>query len=364
MQTENFDDEFLLSRILFLLTYGSDANFKELLDGHNLADTINTNLARHCKRFSHSRRLTRPITMDDMALTESLKLLFTINHWYPEYQESFSKAIPSIIKIIRKTKITQPPLQQPIRAALEALTNLDLQDKKNSDFGYSTLFPKLEGKANVEHIINILDAAIAFYPEKELDTNVAPVISLLRNIYKIAPENIKKFMEWLLLPSDDERKKPLGKSDTLSSRLLRLSTCPVAPTFRESIQGLMFELSGEDSSKFVRNVGYGFASGFFMNKGMTVPQNAFEAFSTAGEDGNGGVEVNPITGQRKDFEPPDEGPPMSNEEKMREAEKMFVLFERLRSTGVVDVKNPVEEAIQSGRFEELPDGESDEEKKK
>lgn len=296
--------------------------------------------------------------MDDMALTETLKLLFTINHWYPEYQESFSKSIPSIIKIIRKTKITNPPLQQPMLAALSALTNLDLQDKKNSGFGYSTLFPKLEGKANVEHIINILDAAIAFYPERELDPNVSPVISLLRNIYKIAPDNIQKFMEWLLLPTDEERKKPLGKSDTLSSRLLRLSTCPVAPTFRESIQGLMFELSGEDSTKFVRNVGYGFASGFFMNKGMTVPQNALEAFSTGSSDGKD-VEINPVTGQRRDFEPKDEEPPMTNEEKMREAEKMFVLIERLRATGVVDMKNPVEEAIQSGRFQELPDEEDE-----
>jgi hypothetical protein len=248
-------------------------------------------------------------------------------------------------------------------AALSALTNLDLQDKRNSGFGYSTLFPKLEGKANVEHIINILDAAIAFYPERDLDPNVSPIISLLRNIYKVAPDNIKKFMEWLLLPSDDERKKPLGKSDTLSSRLLRLSTCPVAPTFRESIQALMFELSGEDSNKFVRNVGYGFASGFFMNKGMSVPQSAVEAFSTATADGKE-AEINPVTGQRRDFEPKEEEPQMTKEEKMREAERMFVLFERLKATGVVDMKNPVEEAIQSGRFQELPDDESDEDKDK
>lgn len=348
------------------MTYGSTADFKDLIEKHDLAETINNNLARHCKRYSShgGRRYSRPITMDDTALTETLKLMFTINHWYPEYQELFSKSIPYIIKIIRKTKIGEPPLQQPIRAALEALTSLDLQDKRNSGSGYSALFPKLEGKANVEHIINILDASIAFYPERELDTNVAPVVSLLRNIYKIAPESIKKFMEWLLLPSDDERKKPLGKSDTLSSRLLQLSTCPVAPIFRDSIQALMFELSGEDSNKFVRNVGYGFASGFFMNQGMAVPQNAFEAFSTAGADGKSEVEVNPVTGQRKDHEAEDTGPPMSKEEKQREAEKMFVLFERLKATGVMDVKNPVEEAMQSGRFEELPDDESDDEETK
>jgi Guanine nucleotide exchange factor synembryn len=41
------------------------------------------------------------------------------------------------------------------------------------------------------------------------------------------------------------------------------------------------------------------------------------------------VEINPITGQRRDKEPAiSEGPPMSEEEKQREAERMFVLFER------------------------------------
>jgi len=347
------------------MTYGTNTDFKDLVENRQLAEIINQNLARHCKRYSHhgSRRLASTITIDDMALTESLKLLFNINHWYPEYQESFSKSIPSIIKIIRKIKITDPPLQQPVLALLSALTNLDLQDKKNSGFGYSTLFPKLEGKANVEHFINILDAAIAYYSERELDTNVAPLLNLIRITYKIAPDNIKKFMEWLLLPTDEERNKPLGKSDTLSSRLLRLSTCPSAPTFRQSIQALMFELSGEDSNKFVRNVGYGFASGFFMNKGMAIPQNALEAFSTAGADGKPGAEINPITGQRKDMEPEDDEPPMTTEEKMREAEKMFVLIERLRRTGVVEVKNPVEEMVQSGRFEELPDEETDEDEK-
>ena len=44
---------------------------------------------------------------------------------------------------------------------------------------------------------------------------------------------------------------------------------------------------------------------------------------------------------------------MTDEEKEREAERLFVLFERMRRLGVVDVENPVRTAQQSGRFEEL-----------
>jgi hypothetical protein len=43
---------------------------------------------------------------------------------------------------------------------------------------------------------------------------------------------------------------------------------------------------------------------------------------------------------------------MTDEEKEREAERLFVLFERMRSVGV-GVENPVRTAQQSGRFEEL-----------
>lgn len=49
------------------------------------------------------------------------------------------------------------------------------------------------------------------------------------------------------------------------------------------------------------------------------------------KDGPSGraVDINPITGQRRDMEPQiPEGPPMTEDEKLREAERMFVLFER------------------------------------
>ena len=43
---------------------------------------------------------------------------------------------------------------------------------------------------------------------------------------------------------------------------------------------------------------------------------------------------------------------MTEEEKEIEAEKLFVLFERLNKLGV-RVENPVQAAQQSGKFEEL-----------
>ncbi|KAL9111733.1 MAG: hypothetical protein Q9187_007874, partial [Circinaria calcarea] len=168
-----------------------------------------------------------------------------------------------------------------------------------------------------------------------------PLLSLLRKIYDFAPENIKTHMRGLLLPSDDERTQPLGKSNTLSAYLLRFSTSPAAPNLRETISNLLFELSNRDATSFVRNVGYGFASGFLMTHDLPVPENALEAWSTDSHSSQGqvedpgekvtnvnGVEINPITGQRRDMEPAGLEMEMTDEEKEREAERLFVLFER------------------------------------
>lgn len=121
---------------------------------------------------------------------------------------------------------------------------------------------------------------------------------------------------------------------------------------------MLFELSDKDANKFVKNIGYGFASGFLMSHNISVPASAAEASSIVSEgDAEGGADINPVTGQRLSAEKrgKPESEEMNEEEKLREAEKLFVLFERLKATGVMDVKNPVQQAVDEGRFEEIAD---------
>lgn len=61
-----------------------------------------------------------------------------------------------------------------------------------------------------------------------------------------------------------------------------------------------------------------------------------------------GVPINPITGVAQKQEPA--APEMSDEEKEREAEKLFVLFDRLeRSGGIQASQNPIRKAISEGK---------------
>jgi hypothetical protein len=343
---------------LFLLTYNTNVNFVMLADKHGLTESINQCISHHSTAFSKSgRRKSRTSPIEEMAMVEALKLMFNVTHFNPELVPNFTPSIEPLVNILVHYTLPSPPLQSPITYILNALLNLDLSSaEKKTPMGReaktSPLFPYSTPEKVVDRMGAILFRAMKEHPERELDEGAATLITLLRRLYEIASPQMKSWMRWLLLPNDQDRDQPLGKGDTLSARLLQLSTSPSVPNLRENISSLLFELSDKDANKFVENIGYGFAAGFLMNNKIEVPKNAAEASSSTRD---GGADVNPVTGQRWSAEDKQKSnlPEMTEEEKEREAERLFVLFERLRATGVVDIKNPVQQAIDEGRFEEL-----------
>lgn len=330
------------------------------MNEHNLAENINAAVQRHANRYTTPRQRTQEHTapMDLMALSETLKLLFNITHFHPDLTQHFTSSIPSIFKILMRRDTPTKPLDAPVSFLINALLNLVREEGTGTTAQphdpelHAAVFPSIEPSSNVTHLISILDSAIRTYPATELDATISPLLTLLRRIYELAPSEVQEVMQTKLLPSDADRNQPLGKTSSLPSRLLNLSTSAHTPALRDSIAAFMFELSSKDPAKYVQNVGYGYASGFLLSKNIPMPEGAIK---DAGEGSSAGVPVNPITGQRLDKEERVEMPEMTEEEKESEAERLFVLFERLKATGVVDVKNPVEEAYRSGRIEELSD---------
>jgi hypothetical protein len=336
LKNDNRDDEFLVSRIIFLTTYNTNVDIEKLIDQYHLAENICINIGRHAKQYTTKQKKVKEINpMEDMALIESLKLMFNLTHFCPQRSRSFSPALQHILLLLCKRPIlSNKPLDPPIGSLVNAIINLDLEDKDN----IHTLFTKSTSFLNVDRLVEILDKSTKVYTDDDLEHNVSPLLTLIRKVYEIAPKDAQKHMQKSLLPSSSDRVQPLGQSDSLSSRLLRLSTNPSTPQVRESISSLLFELSDKDAKNFVQNVGYGFASGFLFQHNVPIPENALEAWSTSSEGSqtrasqDSGIPVNPITGQTLESEPVVEEPEMTQEEKEREAERLFVLFERYVET--------------------------------
>lgn len=364
----------LCSRILFLLTYDTKIDFTKLFVDHDLAQHIHNvkshfhllrtikltkeNIAFHAIEYSNPTTKEHIIddrhspsqSIDSRALTESLKLLFNLTQYYPDFAPRFHRTIRPIMTILENISLPNPVFQTPIISLVNALVNLDLAEEANVDS--SALFPDSDSCRYVSRLLTILEDGLRLETDvNRLEIVVPPLILVLRRINEVAPSEVRDALQKKLLASDEERSRPLGKSDTLASHLLRLSNSPTAPQLKETILTLLFELSDKDAMVFIRNVSYGYAAGYLMSHQIGIPQAAGDAgFQATTVNGQ---EINPITGQRRDMEPTQDEQEMTDEEKEREAERLFVLFERLKATGVVNVVNPVHQAQQEGRFEEI-----------
>ncbi|KAK0387134.1 hypothetical protein NLU13_5447 [Sarocladium strictum] len=353
----SWDGEFLLSRIIFLTTYQTSVNLSELLDKHNLAESITNNLGRHAS-FLKLDAKARPEPMEEAALVETAKLLFNVTHFSSKHLALFTAAVPHLIDLLWKHDL---PASKPLDSALSHLTNGLLNLDLSAEDARAALFPKGDPCKVTRRLIEILDRAMRTYDDIEKDVMVTPLVGLLIKTYERAPGLTQVDMQRALLPTSEDREAVLGQGSNLPARLLKSSTNPAAPKLANSVSHLLFDLSGKNAARFVENVGYGYASGFLFQNDIPIPESASQALSV--DDTHGEKRpVNPITGQFVDTEKLADAPEMTQEEKEREAERLFVLFERLKKNGIINVQNPVEQAAQEGRFEELSDSEDDKRK--
>lgn len=324
LKRDTWDDEFLVGRVIFLTTYGTNVDLAKLIDDYDLAETVISKLANHAKLATTSKK-EKVDQMQDMALAETLKLMFNVTHFCKAKADAFTPAVTPVIALITKREfLPSQPLDGPFSPLVNALVNLNL----DSPEAKAALYPDTAPNSVVERLLLLLDLSLKTYNDDNLEQTVTPLVSVLRVVHESAPDATKAVIRSSLLPTPEDRTKVLGKGETMPSRLLRNSTNALTPQLRETVSHFLFEMSDKDANQFVDNVGYGFASGFLFQNNIPVPKNAADGNAGAGAGGSGRA-VNPITGQFLDRETvPDEGPEMTEEEKEREAERLFVLFER------------------------------------
>lgn len=99
-------------------------------------------------------------------------------------------------------------------------------------------------------------------------------------------------------------------------------------------------------------LGYGPAAGFLASNGLLVPP------PEASESKDDGRDIDPITGAFRRQTSTDDSVKMTDEEKEREAERLYTLFDRLAKNGTISVENPIHKAQQEGRLEEITNDEA------
>ncbi|KAI9020797.1 guanine nucleotide exchange factor [Phycomyces nitens] len=363
----SIDGQFLGCRILFFMTVGREDLVQRLISldiGQCIAKICNI----HVKTLQTGRSQSSSSPIHPMSvLSEALKLLFGLmlvdsrreketDDKESSAGDTFKPCLGPIFDILFTLPCPEPlPLSPPLSHAVHCLMQFSFEAmedywKEHQKNGSAALV--------VETLVDVLSRSITYLiPNNEpdevrdsttVDATLSPLLLVLRTLAKGDPR-LRQSLAVLLLPQESDRIQPVHQGTRLPAYLIRLMTCALLPQTRDAVSELLWTLCDEQASEFTRQVGYGNAIGFLVNKGipMSAPSNS---------SGQREQDTNPITGQHLENE--DQGPSladMTDEEKEMEAERLFVLFERLKKTGVVDVENPIAKAMREnyGRFEEL-----------
>ncbi|KXS22102.1 hypothetical protein M427DRAFT_141717 [Gonapodya prolifera JEL478] len=213
-----------------------------------------------------------------------------------------------------------------------------------------------DGDYNIlDFLINTLDRALSIEPEAvqasadgsffaNSSDNVAPLMLILGNLARSSPK-AKQIIETAILPPQIDRSLPIERSPTLTGRVVRLLSAVTPENVRHCTGDLLFVLCDLDPKTLVDRIGYGSAAGFLFQRGLLqesmggIGGSKTPMSISAENDVELPYSLNPITGQVENGKSK-ENDDMTEEEKEEEAEKLFVLFDRLRKTGVVTVGLP------------------------
>ncbi|KAG9051997.1 hypothetical protein FS842_010649 [Serendipita sp. 407] len=181
-----------------------------------------------------------------------------------------------------------------------------------------------------------------------LDEALPPLVVLMARMAEDA-EAKTEMRKWIL-PDDLDRSGSLEERPDTLGRCIRLMTSVYFPRLKDAIGEWLYVLCDSDGALLSAQIGYGNAAGYLFNKGiLSAPPPPASGSGGASLPDN----INPITGAINRVSE-DTGPEMTEEEKEREAERLFVLFDRLEKTGMA--QNPVRKAIQEGKLNLGPFG--------
>ncbi|KAF5355226.1 hypothetical protein D9758_005977 [Tetrapyrgos nigripes] len=392
--TLNPDLIFVLSRVLwlatvsqndFILTFVED----ERVDGRASIEIIASKLETTLASFLEGAELGRD------AMSELLKFTYNLLLHYPKMTESepqtstsdgakimgdfWSTKLDGVLLPLLQIYLTLPtttsvPLDAPLTNVIHTLITIPIGEPLKS-FWFGTEDERSDTSHGVlQRTLEILNSTFSLYfpsnssPDDEkiresfkqslLTTNIPPDTSpdelltplvVLCTRLVLADKKCRSHIREWIVPENLDRTNPLDGREDFLGKCLRLLASVYHPLLKNAVGELLFAVADSDATTMSSLFGYGHVAGFLFEKDFKAPPPSKPSTSTSAEPSIDHREVHPITGtfvneQDKGKSPADD---MSPEEKEREMEKLFVLFDRLEKTGTLPPdQNPMRTIIQ------------------
>lgn len=379
-------ENYLLGRLLFLFTFNGAPLSNALLD-----DCVNVVDQKMDKSLDNVHSLASTVDINPMlrlSFIELMKFSFNLVHHYPE----------QVLKTVQ-TKVIGKVSHVLMHIKPIAAENVDI-----TRYIFNTLMcvPVESWFANPKQqpviLTNILEfgkqvtnrSSAQFHSEHTMSPCFTCLEMIVSYIWTTMPSSdqskeLKAIARKYLEPTEEDRQKAVGNTNSLASNLLHLANDISLQSCNRLVQEVYLVIFDRDQQKLTEVMGFGFASRFL---GLTGLESAVEETSLGGkiEEQPDEIEpetvtstssgtkstdtpvpslqnpnsplssstqsqaINPITGQYLSAELEDarkqqaqrEWDAMTDAEKEQESERVLGLLERLKQNGIIQVANPVE----------------------
>lgn len=337
-------EKHLYGRVLFLLTFnGLELPSKVVQDCASAVDAKMANFLDQALVLTTAT--TSPLRN---AFIELVKFMFNLAHHYPDSAiEPFTQhnTVAKLGQIFLYANPTVPENIDFVRYIFNSFLCFPVSTWSDNADDEVRLVTKV-----FEYCQYLTGSALAqHHNEQTLSPAVTCVEKVVSHVWTLSSENahakdLKSICGAFLYPSENDRKNGLGNSESLPSNLLKLGNDPTLKTTNRLVNEIYLTAFGQDQQRLAQVMGLGFAARFLSGGAGKVTELPSDQTDLAA--------VNPVTGQSLEAEALDqkradaqqEWDAMTEEEKEREAERMFVLFDRLNKNGIITVTNPFEQA--------------------
>ncbi|PVV00208.1 hypothetical protein BB559_000034 [Furculomyces boomerangus] len=354
---------FLCARILFLVLHnGLDPI--EVVEGLHIPDLLSSAVTKLVNPSNAVEIQNHSQINTAMATSEIYKALYIIFMLYekttrieditqkpsiqshfgyiiaPEKYQYFKRTLETALSFLTdKSNIDKHP-----KSCISAIQVLFLFPIAPIDEILQAWLSKNDGFALIDSLVSVLENQLKnhnFDKLKSLNPITIqeqaedfPIVCVLGRMC-LADEASRNHLYDCIFKGRDFSKLP-EEGDSIRAKLTKIVGSPMQSEFSLAVGDFLYVLCNSSTSLFTQNLGFGNTAGYLNARSLLISEINVDVNLPAQPS----FLANPITGTDENYnrEIEKELETMTDEEKEREAERLFVLFDKLNRTGIIKVQ--------------------------